>query len=893
MANITQTDKQLLELVLNKLESPEVFNYMDENNLLESDQLYFVINNDERTIAEYDKDNNGIVDNSERLGGELPEFYASQEDLVELKEDVLKSEIVNIDFGDTIVLNDTADNKPLYGLKLYGKTTQDGIPSLTNPIPLVGIDEGMSVSVAVCGAVLMDIPDFELVNPTARTKRILADATLPAGEYSLKLSFSATATRTEARCQRFEGSALKDENCGQLALTDGVVTFVATKPWNVLYVYIPASQEEGAAASISNAALTFSLYSDTDERYKGVQTAEVSVSGGLQGVPVVSGGNYTDEGGQQWICDEVNFERGVYIKRIEKLTFTEADNWRLDSNSSFLVMSHGKSSGWSVGKSVGLCSALPWTTRSAGNGVAVNGQQIRIGKETVIEYGLTPENVGASLAGQMIIWDMRHPEETPLTTEEIAAYKALHTNKPVTTILNDGAGMAVAYAPDNESAEALIDYIPTVLPNPYTLNFTGVVETEYDGSKEVTVNIPTIKGENGIDGKSAYQIAIDNGFEGTEQEWLASLKGEPGIEGEPGQNGQPGEDGAPGVGIVSVEQTVTSEESGGVNVVTVAKTDGTTSTFEVRNGIQGEQGPEGSQGEPGKDGYTPVKGVDYFTEADKTGFLNNVTSRIGTVHGANLLHNADWAYSLVNQRAHTGDVVDAYCIDRWIGDGSVAPTQGQYIALTKNTTMTQRMEIIPAALFGKKCTFSIDVNGTAQVVSLSFPASAAAAAETASLACGTIELGFISGTFKLCGVSCTAVPYVKFTAGMSIQARRVFLELGEVSHMAETPPMNYGSELAVCERYLLPLAGDHATAYVVTANLLFFNIPVPVTLRTKPTLVGTMYVKNTSGTTQADFEITSFAAPANYLSIQARKPSHGLTTGYISGTAGSFASAEL
>lgn len=31
-------------------------------------------------------------------------------------------------------------------------------------------------------------------------------------------------------------------------------------------------------------------------------------------------------------------------------------------------------------------------------------------------------------------------------------------------------------------------------------------------------------GNNGEDGKSAYQIAVENGFEGTEEEWLESLK---------------------------------------------------------------------------------------------------------------------------------------------------------------------------------------------------------------------------------------------------------------------------------------------------------------------------------------------------------------------------------
>lgn len=40
----------------------------------------------------------------------------------------------------------------------------------------------------------------------------------------------------------------------------------------------------------------------------------------------------------------------------------------------------------------------------------------------------------------------------------------------------------------------------------------------------------------GSDGASAYQIAVANGFEGTEQEWLASLKGEPGSPGSPGES---------------------------------------------------------------------------------------------------------------------------------------------------------------------------------------------------------------------------------------------------------------------------------------------------------------------------------------------------------------------
>lgn len=51
---------------------------------------------------------------------------------------------------------------------------------------------------------------------------------------------------------------------------------------------------------------------------------------------------------------------------------------------------------------------------------------------------------------------------------------------------------------------------------------------------------------NGDDGKSAYEIAVKGGYEGTETQWIASLKGEPGKPGEPGEKGEPGKPGADG-----------------------------------------------------------------------------------------------------------------------------------------------------------------------------------------------------------------------------------------------------------------------------------------------------------------------------------------------------------
>ncbi|GGB41734.1 hypothetical protein F3157_08115 [Virgibacillus dakarensis] len=48
--------------------------------------------------------------------------------------------------------------------------------------------------------------------------------------------------------------------------------------------------------------------------------------------------------------------------------------------------------------------------------------------------------------------------------------------------------------------------------------------------------VESIKGDKGDNGDSAYQVAVKNGFKGTEQEWLASLKGP---KGDPGKDAEP------------------------------------------------------------------------------------------------------------------------------------------------------------------------------------------------------------------------------------------------------------------------------------------------------------------------------------------------------------------
>lgn len=63
--------------------------------------------------------------------------------------------------------------------------------------------------------------------------------------------------------------------------------------------------------------ITVTIGDGADER----QTITLQMPNGLPGIPVRSGGNYTDPSGQQWVCDEVDLERGVKVQRVDKAAF--------------------------------------------------------------------------------------------------------------------------------------------------------------------------------------------------------------------------------------------------------------------------------------------------------------------------------------------------------------------------------------------------------------------------------------------------------------------------------------------------------------------------------------------------------------------------------------------
>ena len=122
---------------------------------------------------------------------------------------------------------------------------------------------------------------------------------------------------------------------------------------------------------------------------------------------------------------------------------------------------------------------------------------------------------------------------------------------------------------------------PEVKAGQFVMIDTGNVENEEDSRLYLKGNtewkfISDLSGAQGIQGLSAYQVAVQHGFEGTEDEWLISLKGEKGETGPKGDKGDTGEKGATG-------------ERG-------------------PQGLQGERGLQGDRGEKGEQGIQGIQG---------------------------------------------------------------------------------------------------------------------------------------------------------------------------------------------------------------------------------------------------------------------------------------------
>lgn len=189
------------------------------------------------------------------------------------------------------------------------------------------------------------------------------------------------------------------------------------------------------------------------EPYKTPSTTTITLSNGLPGIPVTTGGNYTDENGQQYICDEIDFARGKYVQRVWKGVFDGSsdeewsEHWREGTYATRI-----KWSDLVLPRKI-LCNRYIY-----GNGIGQFDSLLDNG-QLHLYFNYDNGTIGmdafkALIASNplVVMTYLDTPIETDLTEAQIQAYKSLTTFKPTSIISNDaGAQMEVEYACDTKT----------------------------------------------------------------------------------------------------------------------------------------------------------------------------------------------------------------------------------------------------------------------------------------------------------------------------------------------------------------------------------------------------------------------------------------------------------
>ena len=209
--------------------------------------------------------------------------------------------------------------------------------------------------------------------------------------------------------------------------------------------------------------------------------------------------------------------------------------------------------------------------------------------------------------------------------------------RPTVTISGTNTGITTAKSTTYLRFTVSLTTAITNTMNEYEITFTYTKDSKSYSVKKIFNIALAIKGSdgtNGTNGKSAYQIWLDNGNTGTEEEYLASLKGQQGIPGAAGADG------------TSYYFYVRYSENSSGNPMTVAPTSNskymgvasTTSstapssysayTWSLIKGADGTNGSPGQAGADGKSSYLHIKYSD-----DGTTFTDNDGETVGRYRG--------------------------------------------------------------------------------------------------------------------------------------------------------------------------------------------------------------------------------------------------------------------
>lgn len=347
---------------------------------------------------------------------------------------------------------DDAFAAPLCGLTVYGRSTQDGTPTPDAPVPIVSAGDGGSLTVKVTGKNRMP-PNLKYTDVV----ECFVKKTTP-----ITLVFKGDLVPQGGNILFF------DENNNQcwFGIDKGKAEHHIQYPVDVTKFQYLISD-----TASENVCLTWNASSPDYEPYR-EQLLTLPTPTGLPGIPVTSGGNYTDSTGQQWVCDEVDLERGMKVKKIASFVINaeNANNFfvtndftaiTVAANARLATPQKTKRDDRQYGRCV-FCEALPWKIDAWASPVNAIGFVEDNSVDLTIEnsyLGLSEASTNAERKTALVkyftdnpchvVYRIATPIETSLTPAELSAYKALITYAPDTVVqAGDGAGIKLDYQRD-------------------------------------------------------------------------------------------------------------------------------------------------------------------------------------------------------------------------------------------------------------------------------------------------------------------------------------------------------------------------------------------------------------------------------------------------------------
>jgi len=330
--------------------------------------------------------------------------------------------IVGSEIGNPISVDD-AFPAPLCGLTVYGRSTQDGTPTPDAPVPIVSAGDGGSVVVKVTGKNRMP-PNLEYQEFV---------------ECFVKKNTPITLVFKGDLVSQGGNILFFDENNNQywFGIDAGKAEHHITYPVDVTkFQYLLSNMAS------ENVCLTWNASSPDYEPYR-EQLLTLPTPTGLPGIPVTSGGNYTDSTGRQWVCDEVDLTRGVRVQRVNAVDLstckiTGTTELAVTKRLSIMLPIRGRDY-----KTEALCNKLRFF-------VSFTQDSPHFYVDTANAQVFIPIGAKNPEEGEYILfYALATPIETPLTPDEIAAYKALTTYGPDTVVqAGDGAGVKLEYQRD-------------------------------------------------------------------------------------------------------------------------------------------------------------------------------------------------------------------------------------------------------------------------------------------------------------------------------------------------------------------------------------------------------------------------------------------------------------